>query len=146
MIEIKNFKYKPTESESEKASNAYLMSLIALMVGLPLPIINLVATFIFFLNNFKGGTGFVKWHCTQALISQLAVFCMNSAGIIWTVSIIFKDNVVTNNFIAYLITIFIFNLVEFIGTIIAAVYTRKGQHVEWWFFGTITNNLQKQNA
>ena len=142
MIEIKEFKYKPSDSEAEKASNAYVMSLVALMAGLPLPIVNLLATLLFFLNNLKS-TGFVKWHCTQALVSQIAVFLMNSTGLYWTISIIFRGHEISNNYIAYLITIFIFNLLEFIGTIIAAVYTRKGLHVEWWFFGSIANNFLK---
>ena len=141
MIEIKEFTYTPVEAEAEKASNAYLMSLVALIAGLPLPIVNLIATLIFLLANLKS-TKFVKWHCTQAFISQLAVFFMNSAGIIWTLSIIFGDNELTNNFIAYIITIFIFNLFEFVGTLIAAIYTRKGKHVEWWFFGSIANSIQ----
>ncbi|HBH49687.1 MAG TPA: hypothetical protein DDX98_13670 [Bacteroidales bacterium] len=143
MIEIKEFSYKPADVEAEKASNAYVMSLVALMAGLPLPIVNLLATLLFFLNNLKSG-GFVKWHCTQALLSQLAVFLMNSTAIIWTLSILFRDVDVTNNFIAYIITAFIFNLIEFVATIIAAVYTRKGKHVEWWFFSSIANSFQNK--
>jgi hypothetical protein len=138
MIIKKPFSYSPGEHESEKASNSYLMSLIAVMAGLPLPIINLIATVFFYVANRKG-TYFVRWHCIQALISQLSLLSMNSFGFWWTISIIFRDNHVTNKFIAYLITIFIFNLVEFIGTIYTAVETRKGIHVEWWLFGDITN-------
>jgi hypothetical protein len=40
MIQNSNFVYQPTDHESEKASNSYLMSLVALVAGLPLPIIN----------------------------------------------------------------------------------------------------------
>ena len=47
------FAYKPTEAEAEKASNSYLMSLIAIMVGFPLPIINLMATLFFYIANRK---------------------------------------------------------------------------------------------
>lgn len=49
MIQNSNFVYQPTDHESEKASNSYLMSLVALVAGLPLPIINLIATFFFLL-------------------------------------------------------------------------------------------------
>lgn len=143
MIEIKDFDYQPVDTEAEKASNAYLMSLVALIAGLPLPIVNLAATLIFLLSNLKSSK-FVKWHSTQAFISQLAVFFMNSAGIAWTLSIIFGKNEVTNSFIAYLVTIFIFNLFEFVGTLIAAIYTRKGKHVEWWFFGSIADSFQRK--
>ena len=37
----------PYEEEKERASNCYVMSLVAVMVGLPMPIINLAATGIF---------------------------------------------------------------------------------------------------
>ncbi len=73
------FEYEPGEHEAEKASNSYLMSLIAVMAGLPLPILNLIATLIFYLGNRKG-TYFVRWHCTQPLVSQLSMLAMNSVG------------------------------------------------------------------
>jgi hypothetical protein len=137
------FLYKPDDHESEKASNSYLMSVIAIMVGLPLPIINLVATFVFFLGNRKGSL-FVRWHCTQALLSQVLIVMMNSAGFSWTMSIIFGDNEVTNLYIGYMLTIFLFNAFEFFVTIYAAVVTRKGRHVEWWLFGPLTNVFFKK--
>lgn len=134
----KEFAYVPFDSENEKASQGYLMSLVAIMVGLPLPIFNLVATGLFFLGNRKG-TFFVRWHCTQALLSQVLVVIMNSAGFTWTLSIIFGKISLTNQYIAYIITIILFNIFEFCATIFAAVQTRKGKHVEFWFFGPLTN-------
>lgn len=142
MITTSNFHYQPSEHELEKASNSYLMSLIAIMGGLPLPIINLIATFIFYLGNRKG-TYFVRWHCIQALFSQLFLLPFNSVGFWWTISIIFTPEPITSNYIAYMITIFIFNLIEFIGTIYTAVVTRKGQHVEWWIIGGLANLICK---
>lgn len=124
--------------DNEKASNSYLMAVIAIMVGLPFPIINLVATFIFFMGNKKGNL-FVRWHCTQALFSQLLIVIMNSVGFSWTMTILFGSNEVSNGYIGYMITIFLFNLYEFIITINAAIVTRKGKHVEWWLFGPLTN-------
>ena len=140
MIQNTTFPYKPSEHESEKASNSYLMSLVALVAGLPLPIINLFATFFFYLANRKG-TYFVRWHCLQALFSQMALLCMNSFGFWWTISIIFMDEKVTNVYIGYLLTVFIFNVVEFITTIYSAIKTRKGIHVKWWFYGDLTDLL-----
>ncbi len=131
------FPYKPDDYEAERASNSYLMSVVAVIAGLPLPIINLVATAIFFLSNRKGSY-FVRWHCTQALISQATVLVMNSAGFYWTLSIIFSDRTISNDYIAYMITIVLFNLGEFVATIYAAIETRKGRHVELWLFGPLT--------
>jgi hypothetical protein len=138
MIQNTSFTYKPTDHEAEKASNSYLMSLVALVAGLPLPIINLIATFFFFIANRKG-TYFVRWHCTQALVSQAALLCMNSYGFWWTISIVFGDVHVSNRYFAYLITAFFFNVIEFISTIYCAVQSRKGIHVQQWFFGNLTN-------
>lgn len=132
--------YKPGDHEAEKASNSYLMSLIAVIAGLPFPIINLFATFIFYLGNRKG-TFFVRWHCTQALVSQASLLAMNSCGFWWTVSVLFRDAEVTNAYIAYIMTVFLFNLVEFVVTIYTAIQTRKGHHITWWFYGDLTNRL-----
>jgi uncharacterized Tic20 family protein len=135
---IDNTVYSPTEHEAEKASNSYLMSLVAAIAGLPLPIINLIATFIFYMGNRKG-TYFVRWHSTQALLSQFSLLFMNSFGFWWTVSIVFSDEVISNYYIAYVITVLLFNLAELIATIYSAIRTRKGVHVQWWLYGDLTN-------
>jgi len=133
---------KPDEHEAEKASNSYVMSLIAVIAGLPLPIINLAATLFFYIGNRKG-TYFVRWHCTQALLSQLSLFFMNSVGFWWTISIVFGEEIISNSYISYLITIFIFNILDFVATIYSAVQTRKGIHTVWWFYGDLTNIVCK---
>lgn len=142
MIQKTTFIYKPGEHETEKASNSYLMSLIAFIVGLPLPIINLLATFFFYISNRKG-TYFVRWHCMQALLSQFSILFVNSFGFWWTISIIFYSETVTNHYLAYIITAIIFNLSEFIATIYTAIQTRKGIHVQWWFYGSLTHLICK---
>jgi len=143
MINVTQFEYEPGEHEAEKASNSYLMSLIALIAGMPLPILNLLATLIFYLGN-KKGTYFVRWHCTQALLSQLSMLFINSFGFWWTMSIIFTGEMVTSEFLAYILAAIIFNLVEFIMTIYTAVQTRKGIHVEWWFYGNLAHIFCKR--
>lgn len=142
MIQKTTFIYKPGEHETEKTSNSYLMSLIAFIVGLPLPIINLLATFFFYISNRKG-TYFVRWHCMQALLSQFSMLFVNSFGFWWTISIIFYSETVTNHYLAYMITAIIFNLSEFIATIYTAIQTRKGIHVQWWFYGNLTHLICK---
>lgn len=142
MIHLKKFIYIPGEHEAEKASNSYLMSLIAIIGGLPLPIINLIATFIFYMANRKG-TFFVRWHCTQALLSQISMLIINSFGFWWTISILFTSENISNKYIAYLITVLIFNITEFVATIYTAIQTRKGIHVEWWLYGNLTNLICK---
>lgn len=138
-----NFTYHPTESEAEKASNSYLMSLIAIMVGFPLPIINLMATLFFYIANRKS-TYFVRWHCIQALLSQFSLFVINTIGFWWTVSVLVReDEHISNPYLAYVITVFIVNVFELAITIAAAIKTRKGQHVSWWFYGSLTQMICK---
>ncbi len=143
MIKTGNFKYQPPEHEAEKSSNSYLMSLIALIAGLPLPIINLIATFFFFVANRKGAY-YVRWHCTQALLSQASLVLMNGAAFWWAFSVFFGEKSLSNIFISYILTVFLFNLTEFIVTIYTAIKTRKGIHVEWWFYGALTNLICKE--
>ena len=132
--------YHPNDMEKERASNSYLMSLVALMAGAPLPIINMLATLFFYMANRKS-TAFVKWHCTQALLSQATVFIMNAVAFTWTMRIIFGPLHITDNYIGYILTVLSFNIFEFIITIIAAVRVRQGKHIKWWFWGTLTNQL-----
>lgn len=138
MIRSIPFTYRPGVHEAEKASNSYLMSMVALVAGLPLPIINLLATFFFFIANRKG-TYFVRWHCMQALLSQFSLLFINSYGFWWTISILFSTTALSNSYIAYILTAFIFNVIEFIATIYTAIQTRKGIHVEWYFYGNLTH-------
>jgi uncharacterized membrane protein len=144
MITLKTFSYKPQDSECERASNSYLMSLVAVLGGLPLPIMNLLASVFFYLGNRKS-TPFVKWHCTQALFSQLGMFVFNTIGFWWTIGVIFRDQTATNYYVAYMITIVLFNLVEFISTLYLATQVRKGNHLEMYFFSDITNSICKTN-
>jgi len=142
MISIKRFVYEPGEHELEKASNSYVMSLVAIIGGLPFPIINLIATLAFYVGNRKG-TYYVRWHCMQALLSQFSVFLVNTVGFWWTISVILGYESISNQYIAYLFTILLFNAAEFLGTIFTAIKARKGVHVEWWFYGDLTNLICK---
>ncbi|SEM13534.1 hypothetical protein SAMN05216436_10214 [bacterium A37T11] len=136
------FSYIPGEHELEQASNSYLMSLVALIAGLPLPIINLIATLVFFIGNRKGSY-FVRWHCTQALLSQFSLLLVNSTGFYWTMSILFGPVQVSNHYIAYMLTIILFNLAELYATIYTAMQVRKGIHIAWWFYGGLTQLICK---
>jgi len=143
MWSLKEFSYRPDDYESEKASNSYLMSVVAVMVGLPFPVVNLLATAFFSLANPRSRY-FVRWHCTQALISQVAMLSMNAPALYWTLSIVFGDNTVTNAYLSYIITVVVFNILEFIATVYAAVQTRHGRHVVWWVFGPLTDMMVRR--
>ncbi len=140
MIHHPPFPYQPPVAEYEKASSGYLMSLVAIMVGMPFPIVNLVATGIFYLGNRRGGY-FTRWHCTQAMLSQSTLFIINIFAVSWTLYVFFGAGELNNYYIAYLITALLINLLEFIMTIYTAVKTRRGVHVEWWFWGPMAHAL-----
>ena len=131
-------RYTEIEFEQERASNIYLMSLAILIVGLPLPIINFLATIFMFISNLKK-SWFIRWHSLQALLSQALIAGVNAVGMYWTLSIFLSDREISNSYIAYIITAVIFNLIELIGTVYAAVEVRKGNHVEFLFFGPLTD-------
>lgn len=144
MNAIERFNYKPYDSELERASNSYLMSLVIVLCGLPLPIMNLLASIFFYFGN-RNSTLFVKWHCTQALLAQLGMFFCNTIGFWWTISILFNEGEMTNYYIGYIITVISFNLIEFFFTLYMATQTRKGIHIEMFFFSDITNLICKTN-
>lgn len=135
-----SFAYVPAEDEAEKASSSYLMSMMAMAVGVALPIVNLIATLIFYLGN-RRATYFVRWHCTQALLSQASMVPVNSVGIGWALAILLTDRVVTNAFIAYVLAALLINAMELVMTIRSAILTRRGQHVSWFFYGPLTDRL-----
>lgn len=130
--------------EREKASRSYLVSMVAIMAGLPLPIFNLLATFIFFMANRKGAY-FVRWHATQALLSQVMLLLINAPLLWWTLHIVFSsESGFTNEYFAYLILVLLINLIEFIATIATAIATQKGKHYAWWVLGDLTDEIQSK--
>ena len=133
----------PLEHEAEKASNSYIMSLVAVAVGLPLPIVNLIATLVFFLSNRKA-TYFVRWHCTQALLSQFVLVILNSVLFWWTISILTERCEISNAYLGYLIPVVLFNITELIANIYAAIQVRKGKHIAFYFFGELTNLIVRK--
>jgi len=142
MIRIKQLNYKPNDYEAESASNSYVMSLLGIVIGLPIPIVNLICTVIFYFAHKKAGY-FVRWHCTQALLSQFVLLIVNNFAFWWTISILFGSNHFSNEYFAYLIGLTIFNCTEFAMTIYTAIQTRKGIQVEWWIYGSLTNLILK---
>ncbi|MDR2086545.1 MAG: hypothetical protein LBP72_05160 [Dysgonamonadaceae bacterium] len=132
------------EEEAEKASYAYLMSTIIVIIGLPMPIINVIASVMFYVAN-RRKTYFIRFHCLQSMLSQLSVVPLNSIGVGWTISILTGYSQLSNLYIAYIITIFGFNVVEFIASLYAAVRVRKKVDVRFWIFGPMTELFCKNS-
>jgi uncharacterized membrane protein len=131
------------EEEAEQASFAYLMTTLIVIVGLPMPIINVIGSIIFYLANRKKSSYFVRFHSLQSMLSQLCVVPVNAVGVSWTLGILFGDLHVTNYYVAYIITIVAFNILEFVSSVYAAVQVRKKADVRFWLFGPMTELIYK---
>jgi len=122
------------EQEKEAAMGSYFMMLVTLAVGLPLPIINLIAAFIYYYFIRSKGN-FVKFHAYQSLISQIPISLLNAGVIVWVVTIVFSSAPFSSTFIGFVAIVFIANLVYLIVSIIAAVHSRQGKVYYFLFFG-----------
>jgi uncharacterized Tic20 family protein len=122
--------------EKEDASGAYLMMFATTALGLPLPIVNMIASIVYyFVNRSKGR--FVQFHALQSMYSQLIVTAINSYLVIWAIVNLVKDNIFTNVFWGLAIAAGIFNIVYFIFSIIGAVRAHKGRFYYFIFFGRL---------
>ncbi|MEQ8303478.1 MAG: DUF4870 domain-containing protein [Cyclobacteriaceae bacterium] len=127
-----------TKKEKEDAMGAYLMMFASVGAGLPLPIINLIASIVYFIIN-KGKSRFVKFHSYQSLLSQFPTTVINAVGVFWAVQIFLLDNYeVTDIFKGYVLMAVVLNLVYFIFSIVGAVKARKGLMYYFIFFGKLS--------
>ncbi|MFP5471399.1 MAG: DUF4870 domain-containing protein [Bacteroidia bacterium] len=139
-----NSKYHPvpqpddiTQTEKEDAMGSYLMMFAAFAVGLPLPIINLIAAVVYYILNRKKSR-YVKFHCLQSLLSQIPTTIMNAILVGWTIRIIaFHNANFTSNYFGYLVAVIVANLLYIIFSIVAAVKANKGRFYYFLFFGKI---------
>lgn len=120
----------------EDAMGAYLMMFATSAIGIPLPILNLVAAIIYyFVNRSKGK--FVRFHTLQSLYSQIPVTLLNSGLVAWTIVNFARDLNFTNFYWGYLVMVAVANLVYFIFSIVGAVKARNGIFYYFLFFGKI---------
>jgi uncharacterized membrane protein len=141
MIETEQFHSIPQPEdisirEREDAMGAYLMMFAAIAAGLPLPIINLIASIIYYFIN-RGKSLFVKFHSLQSLLSQIPTSLINASGVFWAIRIIFYGAEFSNLFKGYLVFIGAVNIVYVIFSLIAAVKARKGNFYYFILFGKI---------
>lgn len=105
-------------------------------LGLPLPILNLVAAIIYyFVNKSKGR--FVQFHTLQSLYSQIPVTLLNLGLVVWIITNLVKEYTFTEVFWGYVVMVAVANLVYLIFSIIGAVQSRKGYFYYFLFFGKV---------
>jgi uncharacterized membrane protein len=118
----------------EDAMGAYLMMFATSAIGIPLPILNLVAAIIYYYVNRSKGK-FVQFHTLQSLWSQIPVTFLNSGLVAWTIVNFVRDLNFTSIYWGYLVMVATANLVYFIFSIIGAVKARSGIFYYFLFFG-----------
>jgi beta-barrel assembly-enhancing protease len=128
------------DDEAESASNAYLLSLILLVVGAPLPILNLLASVIFYLSS-RRGSPFVRWHSMQALLTHLVVVPVNSVFLWMTLAILFGYREPDNFYVGWFLFMAGLNATKMIGSIYSAIKVRRGVDVRWWALAPVADAL-----
>lgn len=124
-----------TNKEKDDAMGGYLMMFAALAVGLPLPIINLIASIIYYHTN-KNNSRFVRFHTYQAMISQLPLTLLNGVCVGWALRIFISASWnVTPVFIGYAMMLAVANLAYIIFGIVSAVKASRGRMYYYWIFG-----------
>jgi len=124
------------EREKEDAMGAYLMMFAAVAVGLPLPIINLIAAIVYYYVNRKKSR-FIHFHCLQSLLSQIPTTLINWVVVIWAVRIFLTDLTLNETFWAAVVFAGASTFLYFIVSIIAAYKARQGKMYYFLFFGKI---------
>ena len=126
-----------SKKEKEDAMGAYLMMFAAIGAGLPLPIINLIASFIYYFIH-KNNSRFVRFHSLQSLLSQLPTTAVNIVAVFWTIQIfVFHNSETTDQYFGYLIMMALVNLAYFIFSIVGAIKARSGNMYYFLFFGKL---------
>lgn len=131
-----------SQRERERSLASYFMMFISSTIGLPLPFVNLIASWIYYAYT-KRTSPFVKFHSLQSLISQIPVTLLNTILVAWIAFVVysnldqFKDALFTSSFIGFVFTVVAVNLVYIIFSIIAAVRAYSGRMYYFPFFGNI---------
>jgi len=148
--------------EYEQAGNSYLMAIVAIIMGLPLPILNLIAAGGYYLAHRKSAY-FVRWHCIQSAIGQATLIPFNSIAVAWTLGLFMRFNTFNiedienhthvasttlrgfldagTGYWLYIIFIVVLNISEFIVVISTASRVKNGHNVRWWIIAPIVDRL-----
>ena len=116
------------EREKEDAMAAYLMMFASLAIGLPIPLVNLIASVIYFLVNRKTSL-FVAFHSLQALITHVPVVLLNAGLVGRLIANLVTQAGFAPPFFWYLSFTILVNVAYIAWSIVALVHARKGRFV-----------------
>jgi uncharacterized membrane protein len=125
-----------SKTEREDAMGAYLMMFAALGAGLPLPMINLIASVIYYYLN-RQKSRFVRFHALQSLWSQLPVTLMNGFLVIWSIRLFILQGYLDQHFWVLILAALVINLIYIGFSLYAAAMAHKGRMYYFVFFGRL---------
>ena len=123
--------------ERENAFGAYLMMFATIAIGLPLPIINILAAVIYHLTNKNKGD-FVRFHSLQSMLSAIFIGIFNLLCIsIVVYSLFYTEFEIQKRFLGLGICFIIVNLFYITLSIMGAARAKKGRMYYFPFFGKL---------
>lgn len=125
-----------TRREKEDAMGAYFMMFAAWALGLPLPLLNLLAAGIYYGLN-RRQSRFTAFHSLQSLLSQVPVTIVHAGLVFWLVRNLVIQAPFTRAFWLYLGFSGILNLVYLLLSIVALTRAYRGNFFYFPVFGTI---------
>jgi uncharacterized Tic20 family protein len=129
--------------EKDDAMGAYLMMFAAIGAGLPLPMINLIASVIYYYIH-RNKSRFVRFHSLQSLWSQLPVTLLNGILVIWFVRLIIYSEEFSSTFLGFVYAAILVNIIYFIFSIYAAIQAKQGRFYYFFFFGRLAYHITYQ--
>jgi uncharacterized membrane protein len=127
-----------SQREKDDAMASYLMMFASWAVGLPLPLVNLIASVVYYAVNRKASK-FVAFHSLQSLLSQVPVSLLNAGIVGWGIGLLVKGDAGGGlwPFLGYVFFSAAINILYLVFSIIALVQANKGRFYYLPFFGRI---------
>ena len=114
------------ERERDDAMAAYLMMFASLAIGLPIPLVNLIASVIYFLVNRKSSP-FTAFHSLQALLTHVPVVLLNAGAVGWLIGILVSQAGFHAGYFWYLFFTVLVNISYMVWSIVALIHAHKGR-------------------
>jgi uncharacterized membrane protein len=128
-----------SQREKDDAMASYLMMFASWAIGLPLPLVNLVASVVYYVVNRKGSK-FVAFHSLQSFLSQVPVSLLNAGVVGWGIGLLVKGETAGNlwPFLGYVLFVIAVNILYIVFSIVALVQANKGRFYYLPFFGRVS--------
>jgi uncharacterized membrane protein len=128
-----------SQREKDDAMASYLMMFASWAIGLPLPLVNLVASVVYYVVNRKGSK-FVAFHSLQSFLSQVPVSLLNAGVVGWGIGLLVKGDAAQGlwPFLGYVFFVVAINILYIVFSIVALLQANKGRFYYLPFFGRMS--------